>query len=182
MKETASSDYSQELIFEISQLPVFAQLHTSHTEGMIGFSKLIEYLPGEAIFLEGEHDICFFVLISGSVRILKDGVLLCNLRRTGDIFGEMIVTDYSERSASAYAETRGTCLRVDMSYLETLSLNERDIYLSVLYRNFVEVLTHRLKNTTNELVVARGEVARLKPKHAHPKIARAIRLIKNKAS
>lgn len=180
MKETANCDYSQEFLFEISQLPVFAQLHVSHTEGMIGFSKLIEYLPGDAIFLEGEHDTCFYVLISGSVRIIKDGVLLSNLKRSGDVFGEMILTDYSERSASVYAEKKATCLRVDMSYLKTLTLNERDVFLSVLYRNFVEVLTHRLKKTTNELVVARGEIARLKPKHTHPKIAKVIDLMKMK--
>ncbi len=182
MKETANSDYSQDLLFEISQLPVFAQLHASHTEGMIGFSKLIEYSPGEPIFLEGEHDNCFYVLISGSVRITKDGVLLSNLKRAGDVFGEMIVTDLSERSASVYAEKKATCLCVDMSYLETLSLTERDIYLCVLYRNFVEVLTHRLKKTTNELVVARGEIARLKPNNTHPNISKIIRLIRHKAS
>lgn len=182
MKETAHSDYSQDFIFEISQLPVFAQLHASHTEGMIGFSKLIEYSHGEPIFLEGEHDNCFYVLISGSVGISKDGVLLSNLKRTGDVFGEMVVTDLSERSASAYAEKNATCLCVDMSYLETLSLTERDIYLSVLYRNFIEVLTYRLKKTTNELVVARGEIARLKPTHTHPNIAKVINLFRHKAS
>ena len=182
MKETANSDYSQDFIYDIGQLPVFAQLHASHTEGMIGFSKLIEYSPGEAVFLEGEHDNCFYVLISGSVRISKEGVLLSSLRRAGDVFGEMIVTDLSERSASAYAEKKATCLCVDMSYLETLSLTERDIYLSVLYRNFIEVLAYRLKKTTNELVVARGEIARLKPNHTHPNIAKVINLFRHKAS
>jgi CRP-like cAMP-binding protein len=180
MKETENNDYDPDFVFEITQLPVFSQLHASHTEGMINFSKLIEYAPGEPVFLEGEYDNCFYVLISGTIRVSKDGVLLCHLRRAGEVFGEMSVTNLSERSASVYAESKCECLRVDMGYLETLSLNEKDVFLSVLYRNFVEVLTHRLKKTTAELVVARGEIARLKPQHAHPNIAKVISLMKKK--
>lgn len=111
---------------------------------------------------EGSYDCWIYFLISGKVRIVKQGKELSILRRKGDVFGEMGVIDGSARSASVYAVDETVCLATDASYLDRLSGNDKLAFGYILFRVFAEVLASRLRFTNQELIEAREEIARLR--------------------
>ena len=121
-----------------------------------------KYEPGELILEEGQYDNWVYFLVSGKVRIAKQGKDLSVLNRKGDIFGEMGVIDGSARSASVYAVDETVCLATDASYVDRLSGNDRVTFCCILYQVFAEILASRLRLTSEELVRARKEIAALK--------------------
>ena len=56
------------------------------------------------------------------------------------------------------------CLVADASYIDQLSGNDRLAFCHVLYRIFSEILSYRLRATSNELVALKEEIKRLKGK------------------
>jgi CRP-like cAMP-binding protein len=180
MQQTAYDEYSQEFLSSLSKLPLFSTFHEKHIESMIALSKTVKYKAGEPIFHEGLYENCFYILLSGSARISKDGELLTYIRRAGEIFGEMSVTDASGRSASVHAESETECLLVDISYTDTLPEVDKEAFLYTLYSNFVEVLTRRLKHTTEELVEAKRRIAQLEAGAEQPKLKRVMDLLRPK--
>ena len=180
MQQTAYDEYSQEFLSSLTKLPLFSTFHEKHIESMIALSKTVTYKAGESIFHEGVYENCFYILLSGSARVSKDGELLTYIRRSGEIFGEMSVTDASGRSASVHADSETECLLVDISYTDTLPEVDKEAFLYTLYSNFVEVLTRRLKKTTEELVEAKREIERLKAQGNYPKLNRVMDLIRPK--
>ena len=59
---------------------------------------------GEIIFREGDFGDLLFVIVSGEVDILRNGVVISSLK-TGDVFGEMALVSDDMRSAVASART-----------------------------------------------------------------------------
>ena len=116
----------------------------------------------EVILAEGYYDNWIYVLVSGTVKIVKQSEMLSVLRRTGDIFGEMGVIDGAPRSASVYAIDDTVCIATDASYIDRLSGNDRVAFCYVLYRMFCEILVHRLRLTNDELIKVKEENKRLK--------------------
>lgn len=60
------------------------------------------YQAGQVIFSEGEPGDFMYALLSGEVKIEKQGRLLRSLG-AGEVFGEMALIDHQPRSASAVA-------------------------------------------------------------------------------
>jgi CRP-like cAMP-binding protein len=161
------SDYLKDnnaLIRKLKQIPTLELFNQENLEGALRLSKIREYEPGELILEEGSYDNRIFFIVSGNVRIEKDGKELTILTRVGDVFGEMGVIDGSARSASAYALNKVVCLATDISYIDRLSGNNKVAFGYILYRIFAESLANRLRLTNQELIRANEEIFRLKGK------------------
>jgi len=159
------SDYltdSHELIQKLKQMPTLEHFDEEYLQGALKLSKIREFEPGEPILEEGSYDNRIFFLVSGKVRIEKDGKELTVLDRGGDVFGEMGVIDGSARSASAYAVDESVCLATDISYIDRLSGNDKVAFGYMLYRIFAESLANRLRLTSAELINANAEIMKLK--------------------
>ncbi|MBN2515971.1 MAG: cyclic nucleotide-binding domain-containing protein [Deltaproteobacteria bacterium] len=161
MSESDRQHGNEELIHYLSQLPSLQSFEEKDLEGLVRMSEVRKYEPGEFIIDEKFNDNWIYFLVSGIVRIVKEGKEIRVLRRRGDIFGEMAVIDGSERSASAYAIDETVCLALDASYMDRLSDTERSVFYSILYKTFAEILAERLRLTTEELVRAKEEIDRL---------------------
>jgi len=162
MSESDRQHGNEELIHYLSQLPALHSFEEKDLEGLVRMSEVRKYEPGEFIIDEKFNDNWIYFLISGIVRIVKEGKEIRVLRKSGEIFGEMAVIDGSERSASAYAIDETVCLALDASYMDRLSETERSVFYSILYKTFSEILAERLRLTTEELVMAKEEIDRLK--------------------
>lgn len=148
-----------EKVKTISFLNTFEQ---EDLQGILQYSALRQYEAGEFIIDENYYDNSIYFLISGSVRITKQGKEIRVLRRRGEIFGEMSIIDGSSRSASAYAIVETMCLVTNMSHVKSFSEKDSLVFYSVLYKTFSETLAERLRTTTEELVNARAEIESLK--------------------
>ncbi|MBW1692120.1 MAG: Crp/Fnr family transcriptional regulator [Deltaproteobacteria bacterium] len=150
------------LIQKLRQIPTLGVFDEKDLQGALQLSKIRKYEPGELILEQDSYDNWIYFLVSGKVRIVKNGKELSVLRRSGDVFGEMGVIDGSARSASAYAIDETVCLVIDASYIDRLSGNDRVAFCYILFRVFAECLVNRLRLTTEELIKAKEEIARLR--------------------
>ena len=155
------SKYLKDNIQNIQKLltiPALRHFETSNLGKLLRLSKIREYEDGELIIQEGELDPWLYFLLSGKIRIIKEGKNIATISQKGEIFGEMRIVDSLSRSASVYAVGKTICLAVDTSAKERLSTegtyDEKLDFLLLLYRIFAEYMSIRLRLTNEELVKA----------------------------
>jgi len=130
---------------------------------MLRLSKMRQYEDGETIIKEGDTDPWFYFLLSGGVRVEKDGVILGTISEMGEIFGEMRILDKLSRSASVYAKGETICLAVNTAATNRIpSDDETANFLLLLYKVFAEYISIRLRLANEELVEAKKKLEELK--------------------
>jgi CRP/FNR family transcriptional regulator, cyclic AMP receptor protein len=88
--------------------------------------------PGETLFAEGDPGHALYIVSSGTVRIIHEGVVYEDVR-PGGIVGEMAIVDEGvPRSASAIATTAAELVKVEASQFATLIMSAPDFALMVM--------------------------------------------------
>ena len=166
MKE---SKYLKDNIQNIQQLFAIHALKDFETKNlgqMVRLSKIRRYEDGEQIIKEGDLDPWLYFLLSGKVRVEKEGIIITTLSKMGEIFGEMRLVDSLSRSASVYSIGKTVCLADNPSATERLSsASEAANLLLLLYRVFVEFLSIRLRLSNEELIKTKKQLRELKDKN-----------------
>jgi len=153
---------SIENIQKLMSLTPLRKFETDKLRQLIRLAKIREYDPGETIIEEGAEDSYLYFLLSGKVRVKKEGVRISTMEKAGEIFGEMRIMDGLTRSATATAEEKTVCLAVDTSATDRLgSKDERASFLLILYQVITEFISIRLRTTTDELVKAKKKIKKL---------------------
>lgn len=155
MKETPFLAGREDCLANLRRMTAFAGLEDDHLKTVLSRSKIRVYDPGEVVLQEGEKGLTVYFLISGNLRVEKEGKKVGGLGEPGDVFGEMGIIDGSGRSATVRAETGCMCLAVDGAFLDELNEHDRTACHSVLYRMFAHALAERLRQTSQELAKAK---------------------------
>ena len=146
-------------------IPALKNFETKSLQKLLRLSKIREYEDGEVIIREGDLDPWLYFLLSGKIRISKEGMEIGSLDKEGEIFGEMRIIDSMSRSASVYAVGQTMCLALDTSAKDRISAqdptDEKLDFLLLLYRIFAEYMSIRLRATNDELVTAKKKIKRL---------------------
>jgi CRP-like cAMP-binding protein len=154
-----------ENIQRLLTLPALKNFETKSLGKLLRLSKIREYEDGERIIKEGDFDPWLYFLLSGKIRITKEGLEIGSIDLKGEIFGEMRVIDSMSRSASVYAVGQTICLAVDTSAKRRIAAgstqDEKLDFLLLLYRIFAEFMSIRLRATNEELITAKKKVRRL---------------------
>ena len=154
-----------ENIQKLLTIPALRNFEAKSLGRLLNLSKIREYENGECIIREGDFDPWLYFLLSGKIRISKEGMEINTIDKKGEIFGEMRVIDSLSRSASVYAVGKTICLAVDTSAKNRLSQgatqDEKLDFLLLLYRIFAEYMSIRLRATNEELISAKKKVKRL---------------------
>jgi CRP/FNR family cyclic AMP-dependent transcriptional regulator len=165
------SKYLQDNIQNIQklyELPTLKHFETHSLGRLLRLSKVRQYEHGEQIIKEGDTDPWLYFLLSGKVRVVKEGIGIFEIEKKGEIFGEMRILDNLGRSASVYAEGKTICLAVDTLAKDRLvhdgTLDERLDLLLLLYRIFAEFMSIRLRASNDELLKAHKKIAFLEKK------------------
>lgn len=158
MKESNFLDISDTVMENVKKIPVLESFEDQELATLMEMSKIRKFKAGECIVQEGRSDTWIFFLMVGTVSISKKGKKVTELTRKGEVFGEMGAIDSSRRSASAYAVTDTVCLATDIFYLEKLTGTEKAAFGYVLYRLLAEILSRRLRQTTEELMKVKGRI------------------------
>ena len=113
---------------------------------------MAEYYPvqaSEVVFNEGDIGDSFFVVVTGEVRVEKQGngraVELARLG-AGECFGEMALVGNHVRSATVRAAVQTTTMRF---YRERVDANPESAH--VIYRNIARILAARLDESSEML-------------------------------
>ena len=155
-----------ENIQKLMAIPALKNFETKSLGKLLRLSKIREYEDGERIIKEGDRDPWLYFLLSGKIKITKEGLEIGSMDKKGEIFGEMRVIDSMSRSATVQAIGKTICLAVDTSAKKRLSLSSSDAdekldFLLLLYRIFAEFMSIRLRATNQELIMAKKKVRRL---------------------
>jgi CRP/FNR family cyclic AMP-dependent transcriptional regulator len=97
----------------LGAVPLFAGISEAGLEELGGIADEIEVRPGTVLTREGYREGTFFVIVSGTVRIERDGRSI-NTLGPGEFLGEIALLDGGPRTATATAET--DCRLLSMTY------------------------------------------------------------------
>jgi HEAT repeat protein len=126
----------------------FRHFPGSELGGIAALTQEVHAEDGEVIFEQGDEGDAFYVIVQGSVQILRGETGVATLgAREG--FGEMAILDRGERSATAKASAPTTLLSLDRDSFDRVI--ERN---PVVARGVYRVLTERLRNTLEKMDTA----------------------------
>jgi len=150
-------------IEKLMVIPGLKKFKTEHLCTLLRQSKIRKYEHGEVIIREGDTDPWLYFVLSGKVKILKQGEVIIVIERQGEVLGEMSLIDGSVRSSTIRSEGNTICLAVDSSASNTLvPEEERREYLLILYKIFMDAMSARLRLRTEEIAAVRKENSRLR--------------------
>jgi serine/threonine protein phosphatase PrpC/CRP-like cAMP-binding protein len=130
-------------------LQMFRYLSYKELVRVMNISQTEDYEPGDYIFREGDKGDAMYVILSGKVRMHKGDVPVADMGQ-GQHFGEMSLVDRSVRSLSAMAASEARLITVRRSDFYSIVKKEPPLAVKLLW-SFVQVLTTRLRKTTEEL-------------------------------
>jgi CRP/FNR family cyclic AMP-dependent transcriptional regulator len=151
-----------ENIQKLLSISALKNFETKNLSKLLRLSKIRQYEDGETIIAEGDYDPWLYFLLSGRIRVAKEGVTISRIDKQGEIFGEMRVIDERSRSASVYAEGQTVCLAVDTAAHDRIDADKdgKLDFLLLLYRIFAEYMTARLRLTNEELIKAKKAISK----------------------
>jgi len=101
------------------------------------------YSDGKSVFLEGDTSKDIFILIEGSLKLLKNKKQIGEIYQSGELFGEMSYLLDSKRTASVIAQTETRLLKIP----ETAIPEFLQKYCEAS-QGIIHTLAQRLKDTT----------------------------------
>jgi CRP-like cAMP-binding protein len=134
-------------------MPLFRYLSYTELVRVMNIAEVKWYEAGETLIREGEAGEDMFVILSGKVRLNKNGTDITTLGK-GAHFGEMSLVDRGTRSASAVADETSRLLLIHRRDFYEIVRKEPSLSVKLLW-SFVQVLAERLRKTTADLSGAR---------------------------
>ena len=136
----------------LSQNFFFKNFSKRELSALLQFSKMVHFKDGSSLFREGEQGEEFFLVIDGTIEIVKDQIHLALIHK-GEVVGEMAAVAKSHRRiATALAKTSCTLLRISLEELakhpETKEMGAQ------IQLQFLQVLTERARGGADVAVVA----------------------------
>jgi CRP/FNR family cyclic AMP-dependent transcriptional regulator len=125
---TLTLDRRSELL---AACPLFRGIDAQGLEGLATVATAVDFPAGHVIARQGEIGTGFFVVVDGTVRVIRDGMVLAHLG-PGEFFGELSVLDRMPRNASVAAETATTCLALASWDFEKVLLDQPALTLTIL--------------------------------------------------
>jgi CRP/FNR family transcriptional regulator, cyclic AMP receptor protein len=125
---TLTHDRRTELL---AACPLFKGIDESGLARLADVATAVDFPAGHVIARQGEIGTGFFVVVSGSVRVVRDGVVVARLG-PGEFFGELSVLDRMPRNAMVAAEEPTSCLALASWDFEKVLLEQPALTLSIL--------------------------------------------------
>lgn len=125
---TLSHDRRTELL---AGCPLFRGVTPEALARLADMSTAVDFPAGHVIARQGEIGTGFFVVVSGGVRVVRDGAIVARLG-PGEFFGELSVLDRMPRNATVAADMPTTCLALASWDFERVLLEQPALTLSIL--------------------------------------------------
>lgn len=132
----------------------FRELTEDEIKKIVSIGKEENFVEEQSIFHEAMIANAFYIILSGSIRIVKkikggeDEVLA--LIREGEFFGEMALLDDYNRSATAISHRDSTLLVIPKDKFRELLFSDKDLSNKLLWI-FVKTLSLRLREADERM-------------------------------
>jgi CRP/FNR family transcriptional regulator, cyclic AMP receptor protein len=111
--------------------PLFRGIDERGLAALAERATQVDFPAGHVIAREGEIGTGFFVVISGRVRVVRDGTVVAALG-DGEFFGELSVLDRMPRNAMVAAEVPTSCLALASWDFDAVMLEQPALTLAIL--------------------------------------------------
>ena len=149
MKEFAYIHEEGTLPAPLDQIAFFESFQGRHLNDILYSSYFIQADAGDEVIREGQEDSRIFVLLTGTLDVMKNGEVLATLNTAGEIFGELAAVTNEKRTASVVARSNTLCLVIDQQFLREIKPEEDNAsYYAALYGFISRVLAERLKKAS----------------------------------
>ncbi len=151
----AGGTITQTLIqFLILNIPILARLKDGELRTIVKHMNLIDVIPGETVFEEGDTGdyVCF--VVDGTLDVEKksesgESIVISTLSKGGSI-GEMAVIDELPRSATVKARTKSTLITLSQENFNYILAEHSTIGVKVL-KGIARLLSMNLRKTSTRL-------------------------------
>ncbi|MBS1122561.1 MAG: cyclic nucleotide-binding protein [Deltaproteobacteria bacterium] len=130
-------------------MQMFRYLSYKELVRVSNISEMTDLKADQTVFSAGQPGDAMYVVLSGSVRLMKGETKLIELTR-GHHFGEMALVDRSVRSLTAVATEDTRLVVIHRKEFYEIIKREPASAVKMLW-SFVQVLGERLRKTTNDL-------------------------------
>jgi serine phosphatase RsbU (regulator of sigma subunit) len=145
----------------LKKIPLFYGFDKGNIEKLVPLFKDEVFPEGAYIITEGAVGDSMYILVSGSVRILKkvndSEEMVINHLFQDTYFGELALIDNLPRSASVVANEETKILRLKKSVLDNLLDNNKDI-ATTFYRNCLKDTFSRYRSITTEFTSSKHDL------------------------
>ena len=125
---TLTQDRRAELL---AGCPLFKGIDADGLAKLAALATSVDFPAGHVIARQGEIGTGFFVIVSGGVRVVRDGNVVARLG-PGEFFGELSVLDRMPRNATVAADAPTSCLALASWDFENVLLAEPALTLAIL--------------------------------------------------
>lgn len=151
----------------LHRMPLFRFVTYQELVSILNITNARSYATGEAVVEEGEEGAELFVVLGGKVQVRSGESVLAELG-PGQHFGEMALVDKAPRSASVVAAEDSKLLSIHRKDFFEMVRKDHDVAVKLLW-SFLGSLTQRLRSTSRDLSVARGQLeGELRSQEASP--------------
>jgi len=132
-----------EIVDLLKQTPLFSEMDKADLEELVPSTRVETYQAGRVILREGRVGAAFFLIVSGSVEVIRalgkpEEKVVAELG-AGDFFGEIAIMKHSPRVASVRALTETQCLMIQRlhidSYIQRFPIVLAKVKLALAVRN-----------------------------------------------
>ena len=165
--ERSVEQNSQLVHFVMDTWKTAADMGLKKSTQMLHVFKYVSYDPGQHIITEGDEGLTFFIIISGTTNVHKDGIGVVAKLGAGKSFGELAIIKGDVRTASIIADTRVECLSLHKSdydhFLKDIQNAEKreNFYLlrdSKLFEGWPRAKIDKLSSTCQRKTIEEGHV------------------------
>jgi len=111
--------------------PLFRGIDADGLARLAEVATAVDFPANHVIARQGEIGTGFFVVVDGTVRVVRDGALVAHLG-PGEFFGELSVLDRMPRNASVIADVPTACLALASWDFEKILLDQPQLTLHIL--------------------------------------------------
>jgi serine/threonine protein phosphatase PrpC/CRP-like cAMP-binding protein len=141
----------------LARMPLFSRLGERELLRVMQSVEVRQFDNAQAIIREGEKGDELFIVLSGTVNIVRDGATLTRLG-AGEHFGEMALIRAAPRSATVVSDGPSELIVIRRSDFFEILRTEHEIAVKMLWQ-FLGVLGDRLDQTSSELRHAKQELS-----------------------
>jgi len=138
---------------------------------LVPLSRRLAFSAGETILEENIVNSHVFILINGMVSIYSENEFIVQLRRRGEIFGEMSIITGEKSSAAVVADTPVELLRILAKDMGNFDLLDRKSLENTFFRLSSQILAEKLALTTKK--AAQFEIANRQFRETQEKLEKA---------
>jgi CRP/FNR family transcriptional regulator, cyclic AMP receptor protein len=128
----------------IGACPLFRGLVPDDLAAVAAAAIEVDFPAERAIARQGEIGTGFFIVVSGRVRVVRDGTVVAHLG-PGEFFGELSILDGGPRVAQVVTDEPTVCLAIASWDFERVLREEPGVALAVL-----KVVAARLREVTSD--------------------------------